>query len=62
MIQHFGHRAWSEMTAFGKSLVKIYAGVGTALKLIWEKIRSCYGTGVWREERPWLDNDTWKDN
>ena len=30
--------------------------------LFWRKPRSCYGTGVWLPERPWLDNDMWKNN
>lgn len=31
-------------------------------RLFWQIIRSCYGTGVWIPERPWLDNDMWKNN
>ena len=30
--------------------------------LFWRKIRSCYGTGVWKPEKPWVDNDVWKNN
>lgn len=30
-------------------------------RLFWALSRSCYGTGVWLEAKPWLDNDTWKD-
>lgn len=33
---------------------------GTRLK--WAQARSCYGTGVWLEAKPWIDNDSWKDN
>lgn len=31
-------------------------------RLFWQRPRSCYGTGVWLPERPWLDNDMWKNN
>jgi len=31
-------------------------------ELIWVGIRSCYGKGYWRPNRPWLDNEKWKDN
>ena len=24
-------------------------------------VRSCYGSGFWIEDKPWLDNDVWKD-
>ena len=30
--------------------------------LFWQLVRSCYGKGYWIPEKPWLDNDTWKDN
>jgi len=30
-------------------------------RLVWQAIRSCFGTGAWLEERPWLDSDAWKD-
>lgn len=33
---------------------------GTVLK--WAKARSCYGSGIWLPEKPWLDTDKWKDN
>ena len=41
-----------------KEKVAVYWG----LKLKWALARSCYGTGVWLEAKPWLDNDTWKNN
>lgn len=31
-------------------------------RIIWQLVRSCYGKGYWIEDKPWLDNDTWKDN
>lgn len=31
-------------------------------RLKWARARSCYGTGVWLEAKPWLDNDTWKNS
>ena len=30
--------------------------------LIWQGVRSCYGSGAWIDTKPWLDNDGWKDN
>lgn len=30
-------------------------------RLVWQAIRSCFGTGAWLEERPWLNDDAWKD-
>ena len=30
--------------------------------LIYQGVRSCYGKGYWRPQKPWLDNEKWKDN
>lgn len=30
--------------------------------LIWQAVRSCFGSGAWIEEKPWLDDEAWKDN
>jgi len=30
-------------------------------KLVWQAVRSCYGSGAWLNERPWLDDDPWKN-
>lgn len=27
---------------------------------IWEAISSCFGSGVWRSEKPWKGTDKWK--
>ena len=40
------------------SLLAVYSGVD----LIWKRISSCYGTGIWLQNKPWVDNDIWKNN
>lgn len=40
------------------AFVALYVGA----RLFWQLVRSCYGTGIWIPEKPWLDNDSWKDN
>lgn len=32
-----------------------------AASLVWQAIRSCYGSGVWLENRPWLEEDAWRE-
>lgn len=32
------------------------------LMMLMNFARSCYGTGVWIEAKPWIDTDKWKDN
>lgn len=41
----------------GKKIVAKYYGSN----LVWEPIRSCYGSGKWVPAKPWLDNDFWKN-
>lgn len=38
--------------------VAVYWGA----RLKWSQARSCYGSGVWIDAKPWLDGDKWKDN
>lgn len=41
---------------------KVITAVYHGLRLIWEAIRSCFGSGSWIEEYPWVDDDPWADN
>lgn len=58
MISAQGHTAFSTIRYQGKRVIAKYYGT----HLVWEEVRSCYGKGVWIEEKPWIDNDTWKNN
>lgn len=40
------------------ALSAIYRGT----TLIWTAIRSCFGSGMWSQEKPWIGTDAWKDN
>lgn len=45
------------MTYYGdKALSAIYRGA----KLVWTAIRSCFGSGIWSSEKPWIGTDSWK--
>ena len=35
--------------------------VRRGLKLIWQSVRSCFGSGAWRNDKPWIDNEAWKN-
>lgn len=48
----------SAITALGNVIGEVYYGH----ILVWQAIRSCYGKGIWFQEKPWLDNDLWKDS
>lgn len=30
-------------------------------KIIWQAVRSCFGKGYWRDDKPWDDNEGWRD-
>lgn len=40
----------------GKVITAVYRGV----RLVWQAVRSCFGSGAWLGERPWLGDDPWK--
>jgi intein-encoded DNA endonuclease-like protein len=41
-----------------KAIQAIYKGT----HLIWQAIRSCFGSGAWFNEKPWIDEEGWKNN
>lgn len=41
-----------------KALSAIYRGA----YLLWTAIRSCFGSGIWAGEKPWIGTDKWKGN
>ena len=36
------------------------AEVRKGTRLIWQAIRSCFGAGWWRGDKPWIGTDAWK--
>lgn len=41
----------------GREIQSVYKG----LRLIWTKIRSCFGSGYWVNTLPWRNEDVWKN-
>lgn len=41
-----------------KLLSYIYKGA----LLIWQSVRSCFGSGYWVNEKPWLNDESWKND
>ena len=54
-------RIESETEGMRRSIIKVYAEINGELKLIWEAIRSCFGSGFWIKDRPWINDDAWKN-
>lgn len=51
-----------------KEIVLIYYGkhavsaVYKGAKLVWQAIRSCFGSGAWYNDKPWINSEGWKNN
>lgn len=52
----FGEQDIVKIKAFGFLSSNVYKGT----KLIWQAIRSCFGAGYWRGDKPWFGTDAWK--
>ena len=44
-----------------RSITSVYTYIGDQLILIWESIKSCFGSGWWITNRPWINNNAWKN-
>ena len=29
--------------------------------LIWQAVRSCFGSGMWFNDKPWINDEIWKN-
>jgi hypothetical protein len=52
----------------GKEIIEYYYGkiplteMYIGKHLIWELIRSCFGSGYWAPDSPWISEDVWRNN
>lgn len=45
-----------------KSIGAIYKGSQLVWRTVYSAIKSCFGSGTWKPDKPWLGYDTWKNN
>ena len=45
-----------------RSIGAIYKGSQLVWVTVYNAIKSCYGSCTWIQDKPWLDNDFWKNN
>lgn len=41
-----------------RTISAIYKGA----KIVWLAIRSCFESGAWRNDKPWINNEGWRNN
>ena len=52
----------------GKEVIEIYRKQKDCIEvyqgklLVWQISRSCFGSGYWINEKPWLNADVWRNN
>ena len=44
-----------------KNIGAIYQGTKLVWRTIYNAIKSCFGSGTWLGDKPWIDSDNWKD-
>jgi len=49
------------MVLGGKRIAKYYTVINHTARLIWEGIRSCFGSGWWINDKPWVNDEGWKN-
>lgn len=47
-----------KLTAFSKRVV---LEIREGSRIIWTGIRSCFGSGAWDNNKPWLNDDGWRN-
>lgn len=45
-----------------RSIGAVYKGSQLVWVTVYNAIKSCFGSGTWLQDKPWLDNDFWKNN
>lgn len=41
---------------------KVITAVYIGTKLVWQAVKSCFGSGKWVSAKPWLGKEKWKNN
>lgn len=53
---YFGGKEISARYVGAKAVEAVYYGA----KLVWEAISSCFGSGMWNNEKPWKNEEGWR--
>ena len=45
-----------------KHIGAIYKGSQLVWRTVYSAIKSCFGSGTWKSDKPWIGIDTWRNN
>ena len=45
----------------GKNVIQIVLAVYKGALKVWESVRSCFGSGMWILDKPWLYSEGWRE-
>ena len=31
-------------------------------RMVWQAVRSCFGSGLWINDKPWINDEGWRNN
>lgn len=54
---HIGDKEISSVSVGSRVVSVIYHGA----VLVWQAVRSCFGSGCWNDDKPWSDDEGWKE-
>lgn len=49
-----------EVKEKGTGIIRVISYVRYLGDLVWQAVRSCFGSGLWISEKPWISDEAWK--
>lgn len=59
---HIGSLVKEVASIVQRDIGAVYKGTQLIWLTVYNAIRSCFGSGAWIKDKPWLDDDSWKNN
>lgn len=50
----------SQINIIKNGVVKTISYVYYGANLVWQAVRSCFGSGIWISQKTWLGEESWK--